>query len=116
MIIILSVGILLVALSYVFRDKWPPYWGFLLVLLIMGFQDGVEGDFMVYKDSYEMIESDHIAYSEILVTDSEPVLTYLMTALSYVCPFWLFVLLLSSFQCFVLFKLVERSSRYKTMP
>lgn len=108
MIIILSVGILLVALSYVFRDKWPPYWGFLLVLLIMGFQDGVEGDFMVYKDSYEMIESDHIAYSEILVTDSEPVLTYLMTALSYVCPFWLFVLLLSSFQCFVLFKLVER--------
>ncbi len=108
MYILLLAGILLIALSFIFRDKWPPFWGFLVVLLIMGFQEGVEGDFMNYKSAYEMIESDHIAEAAIIESESEPVMTYLMTAFSYVFPFWFFVFAMSFFQCYVLYKLVNR--------
>lgn len=108
MITILLVGILLIAGSFLLRKKLPPYWGFLLVLLIMGFQEGVEGDFMNYKVAYEMIENDHVAEAEVIASDEEPVMAYLMNLLSYVFPYWMFVFLMSFFQCFVLFRLVKR--------
>ena len=54
--IILTVGLLLIIVSYATRkSKYAPLIGFAFVFLIMGFQSGVEGDYMNYKDSQAKI-------------------------------------------------------------
>ena len=106
MIIILTVGILLVAVSFIAGKKLPPYWGFILVFLIMGFQEGVEGDFMTYKEEYEAMAVDHIPNSRTI--DDEPVMPYLESLFTYFGPFWLYILVLSAFQCYVITRFVRR--------
>ena len=100
--IILVTGILLIIASLALQrnKKLPPYWGFILVFLIMGFQEGVLGDFMNYKESYEAAARG-IAYSGTAEEDS--VWLFLNSILSKIIPFWLFVALMSGFQCWVLF-------------
>ena len=104
--IILAAGIILIVLSIVFIKKWPPYWGFLIVFLIMGFQDNVEGDYVNYKDEYEQIAVNHIADSRTM--EDEPVMPVIESFVSYLGPFWLFVLLMSLFQAYVLTEFVKR--------
>ena len=50
--IILFVGIVLYLISIIRKKSYNPYIGFLLPLIIMGFQSGVEGDYMGYMDSF----------------------------------------------------------------
>lgn len=111
--IILTTGILLIVLSLLTEKKYKPYIGFAFVLLIMGFQSGVEGDFMGYMQEYSGIAGSQVVDSRTI--EDEPVFPYLMKFFSFFSPWWLFVILLSLFEVFVLGKFVERhtSGRYQ---
>lgn len=103
--IILTSGILLIIASLVFQKnkKVSPYWGFIFVFIIMGFQEGVEGDFMGYKESYETMAK---GMDVDLSTEAEDtVWLFLNETFSKVFPFWLFIILLAAFECSVLFNL-----------
>lgn len=104
--IILTSGIFLMIFSFLFRKKLPPYWGVIVIFLIMGFQDGVEGDFLNYKEVYE----NFTKYSnyQIRTSDDEPVWNWLFKTCAPNMPFWGFVVLLSGFECFVLFLIVRK--------
>lgn len=100
--IILTAGILLIILSLVFQrsKKIPPYWGFLLVFLIMGFQEGVEGDFMGYKQEWQIFSTNSNA--EIRTAETDMLWQAIYHYLAPVMPFWLFIILMSGFECWVL--------------
>lgn len=51
--IILIVGILLIIYGIVSKQKYSVGVGMFFVLLIMGFQEGIPGDFMEYKDIFK---------------------------------------------------------------
>ena len=106
--IILTTGILLIVLSLLTEKKDTPYIGFAFVLLIMGFQSGVEGDFMGYMQEYNGIAGSQMVDSRTI--EDEPVFPYLMKFFSYFAPYWLFVLLLSMFEVFVVERFVARFS------
>ena len=111
--IILTTGILLIAVSLLTKKKYKPYIGFAFVLLIMGFQSGVEGDFMGYMQEYNGLSGSQVVDSRTI--EDEPVFPYLMKFFSFFSPWWLFVILLSLFEVFVLEKFVEKhsSGRYQ---
>lgn len=50
--IILIVGILLILYGIISKQKFSVGVGMFFVLLIMGFQEGIPGDYMGYKDTY----------------------------------------------------------------
>ncbi len=104
--IILTTGVLLIILSFVFQKskKIPPYWGFLLVLLIMGFQSNVEGDYMAYMEEFYHLQRTGIVDSRTI--EREPLFPYMMLLFSW-CPWWLFLILITFFEVFVLVHFVE---------
>lgn len=53
---ILIIGIILTLLSFIFKKKYSPFFGFFFVLLIMGLQYGVEGDYYRYKNQFAEIQ------------------------------------------------------------
>jgi len=103
--IILAAGILLIILSLVFQKnkKFSPYWGFVLIFLIMGFQEGIEGDFMTYKAEYQDM-AQGIGNSS-ATAGNDTVWLFLNGLFSKFLPFWMFVILLAAFECIVLYKL-----------
>ena len=103
---ILTVGILLIIVSFLTKKKYTPHIGFAFVFLIMGFQDGVDGDFMAYMKEYDLLSASRGVDSRTF--EDEPVLPYLMKFFSSFAPYWLFVLCLSLFQVFVLERFVRR--------
>ena len=107
--IILVTGILLIIVSLITEKKYKPYVGFAFILLIMGFQSGVEGDFMAYGTEFDTIGRSQTVDSRTI--EDEPVFPYLMKFFTYVAPYWLFVLVLSLFQVFVLERLVSRYAK-----
>lgn len=111
--IVLTTGILLIIVSLLTEKRYKPYVGFAFVLLIMGFQSGVEGDFMGYMQEYNEMTGSQVVDSRTI--EDEPVFPYLMKFFSYFSPWWLFVILLSLFEVAVLEKFVERhtSGRYQ---
>ncbi len=107
--IILTSGILLIIVSLVTKKKYKPYIGFAFVFLIMGFQSGVEGDFMEYMQEYnEAVSSTGM---ESRTIEEEPVFPYLMKFFGFFAPYWLFILLMSLLECFVLEKFVSRYAK-----
>ncbi len=104
---ILSVGIILIVFSFLLRNNKsiPPYWGFLLVLLIMGFQEGVEGDFMTYKEKFDSLARS--GHEEATAGAFEFGWLILRRLFSW-GPFWLFVLCISLFQSAILCKLTHK--------
>ncbi len=100
--IILTSGVLLIILSIVFRKSKTisPYWGFLIVFLIMGFQEGVEGDFMGYKQEWQIFSTNSNA--EIRTAETDMLWQAIYHYLAPVMPFWLFIILMSGFECWVL--------------
>lgn len=105
--IILTAGILLIILSIVFRksETISPYWGFLIVFLIMGFQEGVEGDFMIYKQEWQIFSTNSNA--EIRTAETDMLWQAIYHYLAPVMPFWLFLILMSGFECWVLWIVCE---------
>lgn len=106
--IILTTGILLIIVSLLTEKKYKPYVGFAFVFLIMGFQSGVEGDFMGYMQEYNGMTGSQAVDSRTI--EDEPFFPYLMKFFSFFSPWWLFVILLSLFEVFVLEKFVEKHS------
>lgn len=102
--IILVTGILLIAISLLTEKKYKPYVGFAFVLLIMGFQSGVEGDFMSYQDTFNFIaQSGRIDRT----VESEPLFWILMKLFSWM-PWWLFLFIISFFQVYILYIFVRK--------
>lgn len=107
--IILTTGILLIIVSLLTEKKYKPYVGFAFVFLIMGFQSGVEGDFMEYMEGFNSIARTGMVDSRTI--EDEPVFPYLMKVSSFIVPYWLFILLLSLFECYVLERFVSRYAK-----
>lgn len=108
--IILVSGILLIVASVLTEKKYTVSVGFAFVFLIMGFQSGVEGDFLVYQGDYRIIAQSGIVDSRTF--EDEPVFPYLMMFFSFFdAPYWFFVLMLSLFECVVLKRFVNRFSK-----
>ncbi len=112
--IILTVGIILIVLSFLFRNNKSisPCWGFLLVFLIMGFQEGVEGDFMTYKEKFGLLA--RMGREE--ATEGAFEFGWLILRRIFGWgPFWLFVFCISLFQSIVLCKLTKKycDNRYQ---
>lgn len=109
---ILITGILLIIISLLFRKNYSSRLGFLFILMIMGFQSNVDGDYMSYMDIFNYIKDTGMVESKTM--DSEPVLPFLMKIFSF-GPFWLFILAISIFECFILIKFTQNycSTRYQ---
>lgn len=107
--IILVTGILLIIASLATEKKYKPYIGFAFVFLIMGFQSGVEGDFMAYMQEYNGLSASQVVDSRTI--EDEPVFPYLMKFFSFFSPYWLFILLMSLFECYVLERFVSRYAK-----
>ena len=104
--IILTTGVLLIVVSFLLRKILPPYWGILVVFLIMGFQEGVEGDFMHYKEEYN--EFSKYSTYQTRTVDDEPVWDFLYNTCARKIPFWTFIILLAGFECLVLFMVTHK--------
>ena len=102
--IVLTAGVLLIMLSLAFQKnkKIQPYWGFLIVFIIMGFQEGVQGDFMGYKESFQIMARGGVYDS--VTSENDYVWLFLTKLFSSFMPFWMFVILLAGFECGVLYK------------
>ena len=103
---ILIVGTLLVIVSFLQRKRYSPYIGFFFVFLIMGFESGVEGDFVKYMDGFNNIARTHLVDSRTI--DREPILPLLFNFFSFFGPFWFFILCKSFFQCYILVHFVDK--------
>lgn len=92
--IILITGLLLIIVSILFPKVKAPYLGFAFVFLIMGFQEGVQGDYMEYKAVFQALEPS-------LSSDEEPLWDYL-SKIFHPLGWYFFVILLTAFQCGIL--------------
>ena len=110
--IIYIVGIVLIVLSVVLQKnkKLSPYWGFILVFLIMGFQEGIEGDFMGYKTTFNSIG---VASASSVVGEAYEWGWYYLMLIFSIFPFWFFVMSLAGFQSFVLVKYAQTYERHE---
>ena len=95
--IILLVGIILIIYS-IGRKKYSVGVGMLFVLLIMGFQEGILGDYMSYKDTYN---SGVVDVGMMGSTAKESEFAYIWTVehFSKIMNFHWYVLLTSIVQC-----------------
>lgn len=95
---ILVVGILLILYGIIAKKKYSVGVGMMFVLLIMGFQEGIPGDFMEYKDVYK---SGSVDVSLVGNTAKEGEFAYIwaMEHISKIMNFHWFVLLTSIVQC-----------------
>lgn len=109
MSIILVTGILLIIASLATEKKYKPYIGFAFVFLIMGFQSGVEGDFMNYGSTFDMLSRAQTIDSRTI--EEEPVFPYLMKFFGFFAPYWLFILAISLFECYILVRFVDRYAK-----
>lgn len=72
----------------------------------MGFQEGVEGDFMAYKNDYIRLANG--AASAAITSENDYVWLFLTETFSKVAPFWVFIILMAGFECLVLFILCRK--------
>ena len=110
--IILTTGIALIIASLILQKnkKISPYWGFILVFLIMGFQEGVEGDFMGYKTTFNSLGA--VSGTSVVGDAYEWGWYYLMLVFS-IFPFWFFVMSLAGFQSLVLVKYSQTYEKHE---
>lgn len=104
---ILITGILLVVVSFLLREKMSVKLGFLFAFIIMAFQAGVEGDYMVYMQHFSNLHSGANIDWEIF--EGEPVLLFLMNFFPFDSQF-LFTFCLFLFEIVIVVRLVERYS------
>ena len=97
--IILTVGILLILYGIFAKRKYSVAVGMFFVLLIMGFQEGIPGDFMAYKFSFN---HGGVDTAEDGIKETEYAYIWLTQTLSKFMNFNVFVFLTSLVQCFAI--------------
>jgi len=103
--IILYLGLILIVISFIRREKTSLVVGFALVFSIMGFQEGVDGDYMAYKYAFE--------HNEVSLTNEQEPLWNLITSLIYPIGWYAFVALISLFQTWVLYRITKKHASNK---
>lgn len=104
--IIFIVGILLIFYGLFSKQKYSVWVGILFVLLIMGFQEGVPGDYQGYQYRFDMGGSDGYSGGSTKVTEFSFI--WLSTTLSKIMNFHMFVLLTSICQCLVFALIIKK--------
>lgn len=96
--LILKIGILLILLCLILQNtnRYNPIIGFLVILLIMGFQSNVDGDYMAYMAEY-------LTRSDSRTADTEPFWNFLANAFGSFASFPVFVFCISLFEVIVLY-------------
>lgn len=105
MIIILATGILLIAISFIVRDKLPIRVAFIFMFIIMGFQAGVEGDYMAYMELFSIVHSG--GAGDWRTIEDEPFFPFLVKIFPFNSTF-LFTIFLVIFNLAVIVRLLER--------
>ena len=103
--IILFVGVLLIVYG-ITSKKYSVAWGMFMVLLIMGFQEGIPGDYMSYKYTFEHggADADDVFST---VKETEYSIVWLSQTLSKFMNFHWFVFLTSLVQCFAMGAMIK---------
>lgn len=109
--IILVVGLLLILYGF-FSKKYSVWVGILFVLLIMGFQEGVPGDYMDYKYIFNI---GGIKYDSFHTTlkENEFAFNWVTEIFSKFMNFHLFVLLTSIVQCLAMGLIIKNYAEKK---
>lgn len=103
---ILVVGILLIIYGIITNKKYSVGIGMLFVLLIMGFQEGIPGDYMVYKDTFNRGVVD-VGIIGSTAKEGEFVYIWAMEHISDVMNFHCYVLLTSIVQCLAMGMMIK---------
>jgi hypothetical protein len=105
-VIILTVGILLIFYGIAFR-KYSVWVGILFVLFVLGFQEGIPGDYMDYKYIFEQGGATSDIVGSSTVKDTEYSYIWLTQTLSKQMGFHAFVFLTAIVQCFVMAMMIR---------
>jgi len=97
--LILYLGILLLVVTLISKWKLSPELGFAVIFIIMAFQSNVQGDFITYKEFFNSLSS----YTE----EDEPLWIFL-NKVFHPFGFFVFNLLLVTFETLVLLKLTKK--------
>ena len=98
--IILFIGIMLI-LYGVLAKKFSIWVGISFVLIIMGFQEGIPGDYMSYKYNFESMGS-LVGTIQSSVKEGEYTFLWILHSLPPIMGFHSFVLLTSLIQCLIM--------------
>lgn len=104
---ILLWGILLVLYGVMSQRKYSVWVGMFFVLVIMGFQEGVPGDYFAYKEGFEFggfvggVQGSSIK-------ENEYSFIWLTQNASQIMSFHLYVLLTSIVQCYIITLMIKR--------
>ncbi len=104
--IILFVGVLLIIYA-IAAKKYSVAWGMLFVLIIMGCQEGIPGDFMGYKDTYNEGGAE-AGYLGSTVKEAEYSFIWLTQFCSRFMSFHWFVFFTSLVQCLVMGAMIKK--------
>ena len=112
--IILIVGILLTLYGIFAKQKYSVWVGIFFVLLIMGFQEGVPGDYQGYQFSFNTGGSDGTSGGSVKLTEFSFI--WITTTFSKFMNFHLFVLLTSICQSIIFALLIKEytDKRYQS--
>lgn len=110
--VLIIIGFIFIIVSLLNRNRYNPYWGLLVVLLVMGLQSNVPGDYDGYEDTYIRL-ANNIDRIDNLRTEMG--WNILCLIFSNVVPFPIFVFLLSLFECLVLAKFIKEYADQKIM-
>lgn len=106
--VILIVGIILILYGFISKKKYSVWVGMAFVLLIMGFQEGVPGDYYTYWDWYRYgVEGGIKGMS---VKENEFSYIWLVNTCSKIMSYHWFVLITSIIQCFIMALMIKRNA------
>ena len=109
---LLIVGILLILYGIIAKRKYSVGVGMLFVLLIMGFQEGIPGDYMGYKDTFKSGSVD-VGIIGSSAKEGEFSFIWAFENLSKIMNFHWFVLLSSTVQCLVMGLMIKSFAERK---
>lgn len=101
--LLIIIGLLYTLISFLNRDKYQPYWGWLIILAIMGLQYSVPGDYDGYEQTFRKVATNSFDMNSI---KTERGWTYLNRLFSYFGTFQLLVFAISLFEYYVLAKFI----------
>ena len=109
--VILVVGVLLILFSLLSRNKYSVWMGILFVLLVMGFQEGVIGDYQNYQ--YAFIHAGSEVGVVSYIKEAEYSYLSLIRLLSPIMGFHGFVLVMSIIQCIIIAAFIKKYANKK---
>lgn len=109
---LLIVGFMYIFLSYQYRNRYNTYIGLLIILLVMGLQSNVPGDYDRYQSTFNLLSTDNINIANLR---TEKGWIYLNLFFAKFGSFQLFVFTLSFIEYFILAKFIRNytDSKYK---